>query len=79
LGFDGTCAQLGTQNGNISADPKFKNNTSNFRLRPTSPAIDTGTNSAPNLPSKDLSGQPRIVDGDGNGTATIDMGAYEFQ
>jgi hypothetical protein len=79
VGFDGTCAPLATENGNISADPKFKNNISNFKLKPISPAIDAGTNSAPDLPSKDLSRQPRIVDGDGNGTATIDMGAYEFQ
>jgi Right handed beta helix region len=79
IGFGGTCAQLATQNGNISANPKFIDNVSNFELKPTSPAIDAGTNSAPNLPNKDLSGQPRIVDGDGNGTATIDMGAYEFQ
>jgi len=79
IGFGGTCAQLATQNGNISADPKFINNVSNFELKPTSPVIDAGTNSVPNLPPKDLSRQPRIVDGDGNGTATIDMGAYEFQ
>ena len=79
IGFGGTCAQLATQNGNISADPKFINNVSNFELKPTSPVIEAGTNSVSNLPPKDLSGQPRIVDGDGNGTATIDMGAYEFQ
>ena len=79
IGFGGTCAQLATQNGNISANPRFIDNVSNFELRPTSPAIDAGTNSVPNLPHKDFSGQPRIVDGDGNGTATIDMGACEFQ
>jgi parallel beta-helix repeat protein len=79
MGFSGTCAQLATLNGNISADPKFIDNVSNFELKPTSPAIDAGTNSVPHLPHKDLSRQPRIVDGDGNGTAAIDMGAYEFQ
>ena len=29
--------------------------------------------------SFDLDNNQRIVDGDGNGTATVDMGAYEFQ
>lgn len=62
-GFDGT-------NGNISADPLFESAT-NFRLTPGSPAIDTGTTSAPDLPSKDFANKPRIIDG------AIDMGAYE--
>jgi hypothetical protein len=78
-GFDGTCVGLGTQNGNISANPRFVNRFVNFMLNADSPAIDAGTNSAPLLPRKDLSGQPRIVDGNDDGTAVIDMGAYEFQ
>jgi hypothetical protein len=79
MGFGGTCVGLETQNGNISANPSFVNRLSDFRLRADSPAIDAGTNSAPLLPRKDLSGQPRIVDGNNDGTAVIDMGAYEFQ
>jgi hypothetical protein len=51
----------------------------NLRLQATSPAIDAGDNSAPDLPKKDLAGKPRIVDGDGDGDTIIDMGAYEFQ
>jgi len=43
-----------------------------------SPADDSGTNSAISLPT-DLDGNPRVIDGDGDGTATVDMGAYEFQ
>ena len=78
-GLNGTCAGQATQNGNISADPKFVNNFSNFRLKAYSPAVDAGTNSAPLLPRKDLSGQPRIIDGNDDGTPTIDMGAYEDQ
>jgi hypothetical protein len=30
------------------------------------------------LPPKDLAGRDRIVDGDGDGTPTVDMGAYEI-
>jgi parallel beta-helix repeat protein len=78
-GFGGTCAGFETQNGNISANPRFINARNNFMLTAGSPAIDAGTNTAPLVPSTDISGQPRIVDGNGNGTAVIDMGAYEFQ
>jgi hypothetical protein len=80
-GLEGTCASQSSENGNISTDPKFvstKNN-GNYHLKAGSPVIDSGDNSAPNLPLKDLAGKPRIVDGNNDGTATIDIGAYEFQ
>ena len=51
----------------------------NFHLATGSPAIDTGTNSAPNLPLKDLNGKPRIADGDADGDLVVDMGVYEVQ
>jgi len=79
MGFAGTCAGFESQNGNISADPKFVNRRKNFKLMPDSPAIDAGTNSAPLLPRKDFSRQERVVDGDDDGNAIIDMGPYEFQ
>jgi parallel beta-helix repeat protein len=71
----GSCAG----NGNISADPRFTNPTQgDYHLQQGSPSIDSGDNLTPNLPDKDLDGHPRILDGDGNGTAIVDMGVYEF-
>ncbi len=49
----------------------------NLRLKFYSPCIDTGLNTAV-LVTIDADGKPRIVDGDGDGTATVDRGAYEF-
>lgn len=46
-------------------------------LLPGSIAIDHGSNV--DAPDYDQTGAQRVVDGDGNGVATIDMGAYEFQ
>lgn len=48
-----------------------------LRLQPTSPAIDAGVNSAVVTPL-DVAGNPRIVDGNGDGDAVVDLGAFEF-
>ena len=73
-GLEGTCASEQGQSGNISANPLFVNaSKKNFQLQSTSPAINAGDNSAPNIPPKDLAGKTRIVGG------VIDLGAYEFQ
>jgi hypothetical protein len=72
----GCSVQTGT-NGNISAAPDFVG-TSNFRLKGGSPAIDAGSNAAPHLLKTDLSGDPRIINGNGGPTAIVDIGAYEF-
>ena len=42
------------------------------------PAIDAGDNAAPQLPAADLDGAPRIADGNQDGDARVDIGAYEY-
>jgi parallel beta-helix repeat protein len=65
--------------GNINADPAFEDAAMrDLDLLEGSPCIDTGTNGAPNLPATDFEGDPRIWDGDFDGTPTADMGADEF-
>jgi hypothetical protein len=64
--------------GNIDADPEFLSPaTMNFRLWPSSPAVDTGTSVS--APSVDGNGSLRPVDGNGDLTANYDMGAFERQ
>lgn len=53
-----------------------------YSLRHDSPGIDAGNNAVvPGMIVWDIRGEPyaRIVDGDGDGIATVDMGAYELQ
>lgn len=78
-GYAGGCSvKLGIA-GNISTDPQFVNAVRGmYELKAGSPAIDAGVN-FPGLPKKDIAGNPRIVDGDGDGMTIVDMGAYEFQ
>jgi nitrous oxidase accessory protein NosD len=78
MAYGGTCSDRTGTNGNISADPLFTSPTQgDYHLQPGSPSIDFGDNLTPNLLDKDLDGDPRILDGDGNGTATVDMGVDE--
>ncbi len=77
--YGGICADQTGMNGNISADPLFVNpSAGDYHLQAGSPAIDAGDNTAPNLPPTDLDGGPRILDGNGDGMAVVDMGADEF-
>jgi parallel beta-helix repeat protein len=70
-----------TGTGNIDADPEFVDAAGgDFRLSSSASAcVDAGDNSTPGLPTTDLAGNPRVVDGDGDGTAVVDMGAFELQ
>jgi hypothetical protein len=73
------CADPTGADGNTSADPKFVAGTGpapDYHLQPGSPSIDAG-NSAAAAFDADIDGLPRITDGDGDGSAVVDMGAYE--
>jgi hypothetical protein len=67
--------------GNINSDPMFVNALDgDLRLTLGSMCIEDGNNSAvPANVTTDLAGKPRIVDGNFDGNAIVDMGAYEFQ
>jgi serine protease len=82
LPFSGICADQTGVRGNISADPAFVRGPQgdvlgDYHLQATSPAIDAGDSAAPQVPALDLDGAARIVDGDFDGVARVDMGAYE--
>lgn len=64
-------------NGNISMDPLFVNPLGgDYRLWWNSPCVDAGTNEG--APAFDLLGYPRPIDGNLDGIAITDMGAYEY-
>jgi len=67
--------------GNLDDDPLFINTGDHpYSLQDLSPCIDTGNPDTLglDLPPWDIIGNQRIWDGDGDGIAIIDMGAYEF-
>lgn len=62
--------------GNISEEPAFKD--SSLYLSKSSPCIDKGNNSY-SCSELDFEGYSRIIDGDSDEIATVDMGAYEYR
>jgi len=69
-------------NGGLSVDPLYVAPTGlpprNYHLQAGSPVIDAGENAGVQA-AVDFDGAPRIQDADSNGTATVDMGAFEYQ
>jgi hypothetical protein len=58
-------------------DPRFRDGT--LRLRHDSPFIDAGHPAPLATPTDDFEGDGRVVDGNGDGTARGDLGAFEYQ
>jgi hypothetical protein len=86
---DGTLGIVTNSNGMINwlegnlwdEDPLFVGTGDHpYSLLEDSPCIDVGIpdTTGLNLPPWDIIGNHRIWDGDGNGSAIIDMGAYEY-
>ena len=65
-----------TGTSNLNLDPHFVAG-DDYSLQMDSPCIDTGTNAG--APDHDLDQRPRPLDGNGDGSALTDMGAYEFK
>jgi hypothetical protein len=77
--YAGACPDVTGSNGNISQDPLFVNQASADYHLQSSPAIDAGSNVAPDLPQQDLDNNPRVAIGSAPVCAsTIDLGVYEF-
>ncbi|MBE0535576.1 MAG: right-handed parallel beta-helix repeat-containing protein [Phycisphaerae bacterium] len=64
--------------GNIAEQPVFVDaDGGDFRLRWYSPGVDAGSNAAAAGINTDFDGNARVIDGNRDGVATVDMGAYE--
>jgi hypothetical protein len=69
--------QFNGVNGNVAQDPLLvAPQAGDFHLKPQSPAIDTGDNNSAQG-TYDFEGDPRISDGNDDGTVVVDRGADE--
>ncbi len=74
-----SCIENWTDGGeaNIAEDPAFRcEEEGDFRLLPSSPCIDRGSDSPPGLPDTDVAGMQRILYGGTN--FAVDIGAHEY-
>jgi len=66
--------------GNVDVDPLYRDPTPmvrDLRLQAASPAIDTGDDALA-AGGPDFDGAPRVLDGDDDGHAHVDLGAFEY-
>ena len=65
--------------GNFYSNPQFVNTSSgDYRLQPTSPAVDTGDPTATGVSAEDLDLNARVVDGNSDIIPIVDLGAWEY-
>ncbi|HHE39144.1 MAG TPA: hypothetical protein ENL20_11330, partial [Candidatus Cloacimonetes bacterium] len=79
--LDGNYYSCSSGIGCINEDPLFVDLSGyDFHFQENSLCIDAGVvdTTGMNLPLYDLDGNPRVVDGNGDGIAIIDMGCYEY-
>ena len=75
--YDGFPTDPTGTDGNISLDPMFRDLAAgDYRLRWDSPCVDAGTNEG--APETDILGVLRPIDGNWDGLAVTDIGAYEY-
>jgi len=84
MDYAGDLPDLTGQEGNIAQDPLFVDSGGHSLTRPggfailgESPCVDAGVDSQVSPPD-DLVGTPRPLDGDGDGLAVTDIGAFEY-
>lgn len=76
--YGGACADQTGIAGNLSVDPLFVDaSAADFHLMLTSPTIDAGENAAATPLTRDLDETSRVLDGDDDCIAVVDLGAYE--